>query len=66
MRERLQREYFKSTCRDTLQEDTLEHETMHAGLASRARSHVILQDNEIPIRHFHKVLEDHVGFYRNA
>ena len=66
VRERLQQEYFKSIQRDTLQEDTLAHETMHAGLATRARSHVILQDNEIPIRHFHKVLEEHVGFYRDA
>ena len=51
---------------NTLQEDTLAHENVQAGLASRAKSHVILQDNEIPIRHFHKVLEDHVGFYRDA
>ena len=66
VRERLQQEYFKCISRDTLQEDTLAHENVHAGLASRAKPHVILQDNEIPIRHFHKVLEDHVGFYRDA
>ena len=42
------------------------HENVHAGLASRAKSHVILQDDEAPIRYFHKVLEDHCGFYRNA
>ena len=63
VRERIQQEYFKCVSRDTLQEDTLAHENVHAGLASRAKPHVILQDNEIPIRHFHKVLEDHVGFY---
>ena len=66
VRERLQQEYFKCISRDTLQEDTVAHENVHAGLASRAKSHVILQDTEIPIRHFHKVLADHVALSRNA
>ncbi len=61
MRERLRQEYFKCVSRDTLQEDTAVHETVYAGLASRAKSHVILQDNEAAIRHFHKVLSDHVS-----
>ena len=65
-RERLQQEYFKCVIRDALQEDAFAHENIHAGLASRAKSHVILQDEEAPIRYFHKVLEDHVGFYRNS
>ena len=65
-RERLQQEYFKCVIRDALQEDAFAHENIHAGLASGAKSHVILQDEEAPIRHFHKVLEDHVGFYRGA
>ena len=65
-RERFQQEYFKCLIRDTLHEDTIAHENVHAGLASRAKSHVILQDDETPIRYFHKVLEDHCGFYRNA
>ena len=66
MRERLQQEYFKCLIRDTLQEDTVAHQNVHAGLASRAKSHVILQDDETPIRYFHKVLEDRVGFYHNG
>ena len=65
-RERLQQEYFKCVIRDALQEDAFAHENIHAGLASGAKSHVILQDEEAPIRHFHKVLEDHVDFYRNG
>ena len=66
MRERLQQEYFKCIIRDALQEDAFAHENIHAGLASGAKSHVILQDEEAPIRYFHKVLEDHIGFYRNG
>ena len=66
IRERLQQEYFQCLTRDTLQEDTAMHENVHAGLASGAKSHMILQDNEVAIRHFHRVLEDHVGFGRNA
>ena len=42
------------------------HETLQAGLESRAKSHVILQDNELAIRHFHKVLHDRIGAGRNA
>ena len=66
MRERLRQEYFKCTYRDTLQEDTAMHETLQAGLASRAKSHVILQDNELAIRHFHRVLESRLDAGRNA
>ena len=62
VRERLQQEYFKSVLRDTLQEDTAAHESVHSGIASRAKTHFIPQDNEIPIRHFHKVLGDYVGY----
>ena len=65
-RERLQQEFFKCFIRDTLQEDTLAHESIHAGIASRVRSHLILQDDELPIRHFHKVLGDCAGYGRRA
>ena len=61
VRERLRQEYFKCTYRDTLQEDTAMHESLHAGLASRAKPHVILQDNELAIRHFHRVLAARIG-----
>ena len=66
VRERLRQEYFKCTYRDTLQEDTAMHETLQAGLASGAKPHVILQDNELAIRHFHRVLQDRIGARRNA
>lgn len=66
MRERLRHEYFKCTSADTLREDAAVHESVQTGLASRAKPHVILQDGEIAIRYFHKVLEDCVGFYRQA
>ena len=65
-RERLQQEFFKCFIRDTLQEDTLAHESVHAGIASGVRSHLILQDDELPIRHFHKVLGDYAGYGRRA
>ena len=65
-RERLQQEFFKCFIRDTLQEDTLAHESVHAGIASGVRSHLILQDDELPIRHFHKVLGDYAGYDRRA
>ena len=66
VRERLRQEYFKCISRDTLQEDTAMHETVHAGLSSRAKSHIILQDNELAIRHFHKVLDDRIACYTHA
>jgi phenylpropionate dioxygenase-like ring-hydroxylating dioxygenase large terminal subunit len=64
--QRIAQEYMNCRIRNVLQEDAAAHETVHAGLASRAKSHIVLQDDEIQIRHFHKVLEDHVGFYRGA
>ena len=42
------------------------HETLQAGLASGVKSHVILQDNELAIRHFHRVLDSHLGAGRDA
>ena len=36
------------------------------GLDSRAKSHLILQDSEIAIRHFHKVMEDWIGSARSG
>ena len=52
--------------RDVQQEDSIAHEALYRGLLSRAKTHVQLQDEEITIRYFHKVLEDHVGFYANG
>jgi len=64
--QRIGQEYMTCRLRNVLQEDATAHETVHAGLASRAKTHILLQDDEIQIRHFHKALEDHVGFYRGA
>ena len=61
LRERLRQEYFKCVSLDILQEDTVAHENVHAGLATRAKSHRILQDGEIAIRFFNKTVEDYVG-----
>ncbi len=41
-------------------EDATAHEWVHAGLASRAKTELILQDEEITIRHFHKIIEDYL------
>jgi phenylpropionate dioxygenase-like ring-hydroxylating dioxygenase large terminal subunit len=64
--QRINQEYMKCRIRNVLQEDAKAHETLHAGLASRAKTHLLLQDDEIQIRYFHKVLEDYVGFDRGA
>lgn len=66
VRERLQQEYFKCLSRETLQEDSLIHENVSAGVFSRAKSHIVLQDDEVPIRHFRKVLDQHVGFHHDS
>lgn len=60
--QQLSQEYLKHRICDVLQEDAVAHETLQAGLTSRAKTHLILQDDEIQIRHFHKVLEDHMGY----
>jgi hypothetical protein len=41
-------------------EDAAGHETVHAGLAARAKKNLVFQDEEIQLRHFHKIVEDHV------
>ncbi|MGD9536595.1 MAG: aromatic ring-hydroxylating dioxygenase subunit alpha [Alphaproteobacteria bacterium] len=62
---RISQEFFKCLIRDVQQEDSVAHEALFTGLASRAKTHLQFQDEEITIRYFHKVLEDHVGYYRN-
>ena len=66
VRERLRQESFKRVTLDVLQEDVFAAENVYAGLASRAKSHMILQDSEIVLRHRYKVLEDFVGFYSKS
>jgi phenylpropionate dioxygenase-like ring-hydroxylating dioxygenase large terminal subunit len=59
--QRLTQEWMICRLRDTLQEDAKAHESIHQGLASRAKTHLLLQDEEITIRHFHEVLERQMG-----
>ncbi|MDD9983605.1 MAG: Rieske 2Fe-2S domain-containing protein [Gammaproteobacteria bacterium] len=66
VRDRLRQESFKRVTLDILQEDVVVTESVYAGLVSRAKSHMILQDSEIVLRHRHKVTEDFVGFYRTS
>jgi hypothetical protein len=47
-------------------EDTSTMEATFAGLTSGVLKNFMLSDPEILIRHSYKVLEDHVGFYRNG
>ncbi len=47
-------------------EDATAHETVHKGLASRAKKYLLLQDEEIAIRHFHKVLDDQLAIRNGA
>ena len=64
--QRLIQEHFKCLIRDVLQEDSLAHELVQVGLTTRAKPVSIYQDDEIQIRHFHQVLEDHMGYYKDA
>ena len=58
--ERLVQEFICTRLRIVLDEDAAGHETVHAGLANRAKRNLIFQDEEIQLRHFHKIVEDHV------
>jgi phenylpropionate dioxygenase-like ring-hydroxylating dioxygenase large terminal subunit len=62
--QRFSQEYSKTFFRDVLMEDANTLENTQQVLASGAKTHFILQDQELLIRHDHKVHEDHVGFYR--
>jgi phenylpropionate dioxygenase-like ring-hydroxylating dioxygenase large terminal subunit len=59
--QRFSQEYAKCSLRDTLMEDGNTLEAVQANLASRARTHFILQDQEVLIRHSHKVIDEIVG-----
>lgn len=60
--ERLVQEFICTRLRIVFDEDAAGHETVHAGLATRAKKNLIFQDEEIQLRHFHKIVEDHVQF----
>lgn len=59
--QRFSQEYAKCALRDTLREDGNTLEAIHNNLASGAKTHFVLQDQEILIRHSHKVVADIVG-----
>lgn len=58
--EALVHEYVKAKLRDTLQEDACTHEKTQSVLKSGAKTHFVMQDEEVQIRFFHKMVEDHV------
>jgi len=61
VRDRFRQEAFRRISLDILQEDVFAAERVYAGLASGAKSQMILQDSEIILRHRHKVVEDFIG-----
>ena len=50
--------------REALLEDASTLEATQSMLASGAKKEFVLQDQELLVRHGHKVIEDMVGFYR--
>ncbi|HXG18858.1 MAG TPA: SRPBCC family protein [Methylomirabilota bacterium] len=62
--QRFSQEYSKVIFRDVIMEDASTLEQTQTVLASGAKPHFILQDQEILIRHDQKVHEDFVGFYK--
>ncbi len=63
--QRFGQEYSKCLFRDALLEDLSTLEQTQTALATRGKTHFLLQDNEVCVRHGHKVVEDYVGFYSN-
>lgn len=60
--QRFSQEYSKASTRDVLLEDASILENTQSVLTSGAKTHFHLQDEEIAIRHFHKVVRDYVGY----
>ena len=61
VRDRFRQEAFRRISLDIMQEDVFADESVYAGMASGAKSHMILQDSEIILRHRQKVVENFVG-----
>ena len=53
-------EYGKAGIRDTLREDAFTHEKIQSVIASGAKKHFHLQDEELVVRHFLRVVDDYV------
>lgn len=62
--ERVAQEMSATRFRAILDEDAGSHEAVQTGLASGAKSGILLQDEEIQIRHFHRTVEDLVAAAR--
>ena len=58
--QRFSQEYAKCALRDTWLEDLSTLEAIQTALASGARSHFVLQDQEILLRHSYKVVADYL------
>ncbi len=56
--------HTRTEARDTLFEDLNTMERVQAALSSGVLKEFCLQDNELMIRHGHKVVEDFVGYYK--
>jgi len=63
--QRFSQEYSKVIFRDVIMEDCSTLEMTQSVLASGAKTHFVLQDQELLIRHDQKVHEEFVGFYKN-
>lgn len=63
--ERLVQEFICTRLRIVFEEDAAGHETVHAGLATRAKKNIFFQDEEIQLRYFHKIVEDHMQSVEN-
>jgi len=59
--QRFSQEYARIALRDTLLEDGNTLEAIQENLASGAKTHFVLQDQEILIRHSHKVIADMIA-----
>ncbi|CAN5690257.1 aromatic ring-hydroxylating dioxygenase subunit alpha [soil metagenome] len=59
--QRFSQEYSKCALRDTWLEDLSTLENIQSTLSSGAKTHFILQDQEILVRHSYKVVADYVG-----
>ena len=64
--QRFSQEYSKILLREALLEDASTLEATQSMLTSGAKTHFVLQDQELLVRHAHKVIEDIVGFYDGA
>lgn len=65
-RDWISQEYSRIRLRDTVFEDLDTIEAAQRGMESRSRDFINLKDQEIPIRHGHKVVEDVIHFYQRV